>query len=182
MGLTTMIAVLLLILFMVVTVFKKWKVFMMSVACLSIVVVSVVKFPVLLQKSTELLGEGLNQVQVGSIIDQDETTPRENNVIYRVLKRNPNILMRVEKDVIKELTPVREPQGTPISTMKGIDLNSTFADVVQRYGESYRNLRLVEMYGRGIEYRDKKNGIIIQFFFDNDQPESLVRNIVILKK
>lgn len=180
-GLTVIIALLLLILFVVVIVFRKWKVFIISVVCFSIVIVLVFKFPVFLQKSTELSGEGLNQVIVGSLIDKDDTSQIENNVIYLALKRNPKILMRIEKDIIKELTLVTEPIDTSISTMKGINLNSTFADVVHNYGESYRNLRFVEMYGVGIEYRDKKNGIIVQFFFDNDKLNSQVRNIEVIK-
>lgn len=181
-GLTMIIALLLLILFVIVIVCRKWKIFIISVLGFSLVIVLVFKFPVLLQKSTELSGEGLNQVQVGSLIDKDDTSQIENNVIYLTLKRNPKILMRVEKDIVKELTLVTEPIDTSISTMKGINLNSTFGDVVHNYGESYRNLRFVEMYGVGIEYRDKKNGIIVQFFFDNDKPNSQVRNIEVIKK
>lgn len=182
MGLTMIIAFLFLILFVVVIVSRKWKAFIISVVCLSIVIISVSKFPVLLQKSTELSGEGLNQVKVGSLIGKDDTSQIKDNVIYLALKSNPRILIRVEKDIIKELTLVTEPTNTSISTMKGIDMKSTLAEVVHNYGESYRNLRFVEMYGVGIEYRDKKNGISIRFFFDNDEPNSEVRNIEIIKK
>ncbi len=182
MGFTMIIAFLLLISFVGVIVTKKWKVFIIFAVCLTVVIISVFKFPVLFQKSTELSGEGLNQVKVGSLIDKEDTSQIKDNVIYLALKRNPGILVRVEKDIIKELTLVTEPINTSISTMKGINMKSTFAEVVHNYGESYRKLRFVEMYGVGIEYRDKKNGIIIQFFFDDDEPNSQVRNIEIIKK
>ncbi len=181
MGFTMIIALLLLILLVAVIIFRKWKVFMISVVCLAVIIISVVKLPVLLQKSTELAGEGLNQVEVGSRIDRNDTTQVKDNVIYLALKRNPGILMRVEKDVVRELTLAAEPADPSISTMKGIGMDSTFAEVVHHYGESYRNLRFVEMYGVGIEYRDKGNGISIRFFFDHEDPKSQVRNIEIVK-
>ncbi|WP_338472617.1 hypothetical protein R4Z10_07715 [Niallia sp. XMNu-256] len=121
------IAFLLLILFVVVIVTKKWKAFIIFVVCLTVVILSVFKIPVLFQKSIELLGEGLDQVKVGYLIDKDDTSPIKDNVIYLALKHNPGILVYVEEDIIKELTLVTEPINTSISTMKGINMKSTFA-------------------------------------------------------
>lgn len=182
MGLTTILALLLFVLLIVVIISGKWKAFMISVVCFLIVMFAIIKAPVYLQKSTDLKGEGLNEVEIGSLIDEKDTLQLKDNVIYLTLKENPEILMRVNNDVIRELTLAQESTNPLISTMKGINTESTFAEVVQNYGESYRNLRFVELYGAGIEYRDKKNGIIIRFFFDHDEPNSKVQNIEMMKK
>lgn len=181
MGLTMVIALFLLSLFGVIIVLGKWKIFIYFIVSLFIISLSIIKVPLHLQESTELLGEGFNQVKIGSAIDLEDTSQIKDNMIYRSLKQHLGILVRVEKEIIKELILSNEPTDVSISTMKGINLNSTFAEVVHHYGESYRKLKFVEMYGAGIEYRDKKNGISIRFFFDHEKPTSPVRNIEIAK-
>lgn len=182
MGLTTILALLLFVILLIVIILGKWKAFLISAVCFLLLIIAIIKAPAYFQKSTDLAGEGLNEVEIGSLIDEKDTLQVKDNVIYLTLKESPGILMRVNNDVIKELTLAHEPTNPLISTMKGMNTESTFAEVVQNYGESYRNLRFVELYGVGIEYRDKKNGIILRFFFDHDAPNSEVRNIEIVKK
>lgn len=182
MGLITMIAVFLLAVFAIVIVFKLWKAFMLTVLVLLLAALSAYWLPIVFLKSTDLTGEGFNQTAAGSAVKEEDMISREDNVMYSALKSNPNILLRVKNGEIMEMATAGESADASVSTMKGITKAHTFEDVIQQYGSSYRKLRLVEMYGTGIEYRDKKNGIVIEFYFDDEGKNSKVRHMEIRKK
>lgn len=182
MGLTMIIALLLLMIGIVVVKSGKWKIFVMIIMVLSVGILSYLKGPIFLQESTSLEDEGIDEVKIGALVDEEETIAVERNVFYDAWKKNPVILLRVDHGIIREVTLAADASASTVSTKRGITLESTFAEVVEMYGDAYRNLRFVEMYGTGIEYRDKKNGVMLQFYFDNDQPSSQVRDIVIMKR
>jgi len=182
MGIITVITIFILILTFVTLVFKKWKLLFLSLGIILILTLAVFNFPQLWQRSTDLSDEGLDQVKVGSLIKKADMDRIENNSNYLVLKANHEIYVQVEDKKVKELTLAADPTDTSISTNKGISIKSTFAQVVHQYGDSYRRLMAVEMYGRGIEYRDKKNSVMIRFYFDDEKQDSKVRNIEIEKQ
>ncbi|MBC6296127.1 hypothetical protein HCJ45_03230 [Listeria sp. FSL L7-1517] len=115
-----------------------------------------------------------------SSIDVTDTNSVENNKFYHSLKENKDIYIGIDHNKIIELTLPFDSTNTAISTNKGIHVNSTFKEVVSSYGESYKEMNFVDMYGFGIEFKDKENKINIRFYFDNDSKSAPVRNIEIL--
>ncbi len=69
MGITTIIAFILLILVVIAFIKNKRIVFILSLVLLVVVVISTFMLPELFQKSTDLSGERLNQIKIGSSIN-----------------------------------------------------------------------------------------------------------------
>lgn len=160
---------------------KKWKTLsIVLIVSLLLIIWMISSSLSIFQKSINLSSEGLNGVEILSSIDVTDTNPVENNKFYRSLKENKDIYIGIDHNKIIELTLPFDSTNTAISTNKGIHVNSTFKEVVSSYGESYKEMNFVDMYGFGIEFKDKENKINIRFYFDNDSKSAPVRNIEIL--
>jgi subtilase family serine protease len=133
------------------------------------------------QKSINLSNEGLNGIRVGSVISKKNTLKIKGNTYYVSLKKYPKIYVHVQNGRIKEMTIKAEAKDTSIQTLNSIHIGSTFENVLKQYGNNFKRLKAVEMYGTGIEYQDKKSNVKLFFYFDNKDKNSPVRNIEIMQ-
>lgn len=58
-------------------------------------------------------------------------------------------------------------------TSKGVTIGADYSSVIQMYGNQFKQLWFVEGYSKGIQYQDQSNGIILEFFF-NDETLALI--------
>lgn len=136
-------------------------------------------FSGIFQKSINLSNEGLNQIKILSQMNKADTEKIDRNDFYRATDNN-RIYVRIEDGEVTELTLPADSTDISVLTSRGINLSSTFADVTQAYGESYKELNFLEMYGFGVEYRDKENKIKLRFYFDKDDKKTKVQDIEII--
>ncbi|MXI40510.1 hypothetical protein GRW07_24920, partial [Escherichia coli] len=48
-------------------------------------------------------------------------------------------------------------------------IGDNYSSVIQTYGDQFKKLWFVEGYSKGIQYQDESNGIILEFFFNDNQ-------------
>ncbi|MCY7619016.1 hypothetical protein ACE6HX_03090 [Bacillus pumilus] len=60
-----------------------------------------------------------------------------------------------------------------LQTSKGVKIGEDYSSVIQTYGDQFKKLWFVEGYSKGIQYQDQSNGIILEFFF-NDNTLALI--------
>ncbi|KIL13627.1 hypothetical protein B4127_0639 [Bacillus pumilus] len=122
--------------------------------------------------SVSLENESLGSFKIGQEIDNNELEKNdqfsfENEVVYSKKGNEDFLVTSNNKQQI--ISIINESQNGNIKTSKGIKVNDTFQDVVKAYGKEYKNLWFIEGYETGIQYQDKDEQLLLEFFFNEDK-------------
>ncbi|MEH7695000.1 MULTISPECIES: hypothetical protein [Bacillus] len=142
-----------------------------SVLFLTIIIVLYVLFFVNFH-SVSLKDESLGGFKIGQEIDnhmlkKSDQFSSDNEVVYSKKGDGDFLVTSNKDDQIISIT--NQSQDQKIKTSKGIKIFDTFQDVIKTYGEEYKNLWFVEGYETGIQYQDKDEQLLLEFFFNEDK-------------
>ncbi|NPC91746.1 hypothetical protein HOO54_05735 [Bacillus sp. WMMC1349] len=119
--------------------------------------------------SVDLRNESLANLKIGQEIKSEHQFVKKYDVkeegtvvLSEKGKIDPNLLVTVDK---KKSIVALTSEGKKYTTSKGIQVKDTFQNVVKTYGEDYKDLWFVEGYESGIQYQDKQNDLLLEFYF-----------------
>ncbi|MDF2002651.1 hypothetical protein P2Q02_08255 [Bacillus pumilus] len=127
--------------------------------------------------SVSLTDESLGHFKIGQKFDGDHTfveSPQFSNPKQMVYmeKGNQNFLVSVDQHH-RVISIYNQSKQKNLQTSKGVKIGEDYSSVIQTYGDQFKKLWFVEGYSKGIQYQDQSNGIILEFFF-NDNTLALI--------
>ncbi|MEK3938234.1 hypothetical protein MKZ03_03015 [Bacillus sp. FSL R5-0431] len=127
--------------------------------------------------SVSLTDESLGHFKIGQTFEGDHTfveNPQFSHPKQMVYMEKENQDFVVSVDQYHRVTSIfiQSKQKT-LQTSKGVTIGDDYSSVVQTYGDQFKKLWFVEGYSKGIQYQDQSNGIILEFFF-NDNTLALI--------
>ncbi|MGE6631601.1 hypothetical protein [Bacillus sp. NPDC077027] len=99
---------------------------------------------------------------------KDDRFSHKNEVVFSLKGNDDDLFVTVDQnDQIKSISNHSKQANN--QTSKGINIGDSVEDVVKTYGNQYKKLWFVEGYETGIQYQDKKNQLVLEFYFNDDQ-------------
>ncbi|AOC57605.1 MULTISPECIES: hypothetical protein [Bacillus] len=87
-------------------------------------------------------------------------------------KENQDFLVSVDQHH-RVISIYNQSKQKNLQTSKGVKIGEDYSSVIQTYGDQFKKLWFVEGYSKGIQYQDQSNGLILEFFF-NDNTLALI--------
>ena len=83
-------------------------------------------------------------------------------------KENQDFVLSVDQHH-RVISIYNQSKQKKLQTSKGVKIGEDYSSVIQTYGDQFKKLWFVEGYSKGIQYQDQSNGIILEFFFNNNK-------------
>ena len=154
---------------------------MISVKLVSILIVLVLIFGIAFYLITAMNFKSINlgKEVIGGIMIGQSVENKKNLVKDYEISEEDGSIVYTEKGK-KDFSVTADKKGKVISilnaspnkkltTFKGIKINDAFQLVVDTYGKEYKKLWFVEGYETGIQYQDKENDLLLEFYFNDDK-------------
>ena len=90
--------------------------------------------------------------------------------VYKVYmeKENQDFVLSVDQ-YHRVISIYNQSKQKNLQTSKGVKIGEDYSSVIQTYGDQFKKLWFVEGYSKGIQYLDQSNGIILEFFFNDNK-------------
>lgn len=128
-------------------------------------------------QSLSLADESLGDVKIDQTFEKGSSFvehPQFSNLNETIYMKKGNNGYVVTVNQHHRVTSIfNQSKQTGLQTSKGISIGDNYQTVIQTYGDQYKKLWFVEGYSKGIQYQDQLNGIILDFFF-NDEAVALI--------
>lgn len=127
--------------------------------------------------SVSLINESLGHFKIGEKFEGDHTFEEHpqfshpKQMVY-MEKENQDFVVSVDQHH-RVISIYNQSKQKKLQTSKGITIGEDYSSVIQTYGDQFKKLWFVEGYSKGIQYQDQSNGIILEFFF-NDNTLALI--------
>ncbi|MFE5473477.1 phospholipase D-like domain-containing protein [Bacillus safensis] len=123
--------------------------------------------------SVSLTNESLGHFKIGEKFERDHTFAENTQFSHpkqRVYMEKENQDFVVSADQHHRVTSIyNQSKQKKLKTSKGITIGDNYSSVIQTYGDQFKKLWFVEGYSKGIQYQDQSNGIILEFFFNDNK-------------
>ena len=123
--------------------------------------------------SVSLTNESLGHFKIGEKFERDHTFVENTQFSHpkqRVYMEKENQDFVVSVDQHHRVTSIyNQSKQKKLKTSKGITIGGDYSSVIQTYGDQFKKLWFVEGYSKGIQYQDQSNGIILEFFFNDNK-------------
>ncbi|QGX66951.1 hypothetical protein GPA07_16490 [Bacillus sp. ms-22] len=127
--------------------------------------------------SISLSDESLGHFKIGQKFEENHSfveNPQFSNPKQKVYMEKGNHQFVVTVDQYYRVTSIyHQSKQKNLRTSKGMTIGDDYQSVINAYGDQFKKLWFVEGYGKGIQYQDQSNGIILEFFF-NDETLALI--------
>ncbi|MGF9726673.1 hypothetical protein ABEX00_07015 [Bacillus safensis] len=123
--------------------------------------------------SVSLINESLGHFKIGEKFEGDHTFAENTQFSHPkqsvyMEKENQDFVVSVDQH--HRVTSIyNQSKQKTLQTSKGVKIGEDYSSVIQTYGEQFKKLWFVEGYSKGIQYQDQSNGIILEFFFNDNK-------------
>ncbi|MEK4182327.1 hypothetical protein [Bacillus sp. FSL K6-1145] len=127
--------------------------------------------------SITLTDESLGDFKIGQTFKGDHTFVENSQfshpkqTVY-MERENQDFVLSVDQNH-RVISIYNQSKQKNLQTSKGVKIGEDYSSVIQTYGDQFKKLWFVEGYSKGIQYQDQSNGIILEFFF-NDNTLALI--------
>ncbi|MFY2226298.1 hypothetical protein [Bacillus altitudinis] len=124
--------------------------------------------------SITLTDESIGHFKIGQTFKGDHQFVENSQFSHQKQTEKENEDFVVSVDQHHRVTSIyNQSTQKSFQTSKGVTIGADYSSVIQMYGNQFKQLWFVEGYSKGIQYQDQSNGIILEFFF-NDETLALI--------